>query len=73
MNTKTTLVLALVAAVVTGYVLLVDKPWEAKQAAEEPKSTAVALFASKLDEADRVDIVNRYGKKLAIANDAQDK
>jgi hypothetical protein len=73
MNTKTTLVLAVVAAVITGYIVLVEKPWEVKKTDEEPKSTAVALFDTKFDDADRVEIQRRDGKKLVFAKDADEK
>lgn len=67
MNTKTTLVLALVAAGIAGYVLLVDKPWEQREAQAEPETVAVALFDTKFEDADRVEIVHRGGKRLVFA------
>ncbi|MBI4579215.1 MAG: DUF4340 domain-containing protein, partial [Planctomycetes bacterium] len=73
MNTKTTLILALVAAGIAVYVVLVDKPWEAPKPEVEVKSTAVALFDSKFEDADRVEVQRRDGKKLIFAKDPEEK
>ncbi|HON66659.1 MAG TPA: DUF4340 domain-containing protein, partial [Phycisphaerae bacterium] len=73
MNTKTTLVLAIVAAVVAGYLFLVEKPWESRQVTEEPKTAAVALYDPKPADVDRVELTRRDGKKLVFAKDAETK
>lgn len=73
MNTKTTLVLALVAAAAAGYVLLVEKPWVEQAAPVEVKTAAVALFEPKCDDPDRIEIQRYDGKKVVLAKDAEDK
>ncbi len=56
MNTKTTLVLALIAAVVAVYIFVVDKPWEAKPEPEQPKTTAKDLFDPQPADTDRFEL-----------------
>ncbi len=56
MNTKTTLVLALIAAVVAVYIFVVDKPWEAKPEPEQPKTTAKNLFNPQPADVDRFEL-----------------
>lgn len=74
MNTKTTLVLALVAAVAAGYVLLVDKPWQEQEASVvEVKTAAVALFEPRFEDPDRIEIQRIDGKKLVFLKDDQNK
>jgi hypothetical protein len=72
MNTKTTLVLAILAAAVVSYVALVDKPWETSEAKEEPKTQAVALYDPKPADADRVEVLRRDGKKLVFVKNTDD-
>lgn len=69
MNTKTTLVLALVAAVITGYVFLWEKPWEEQKVEEKPETAVVALFNPKPENPDRVEIARRDGTKLVFARE----
>ena len=61
MNTKTTLILALVAAAAVGYVVLVDKPLQVKAPEPEPTSAAVALFEPRFDDPVRVEVERRDG------------
>lgn len=72
MNTKTTLVLSIVALVVVGYLFLVEKPWEAAPSAvDEPKPTSIALFDPKPKDVDRVEVQRRIdGRKLVFVKDA---
>jgi hypothetical protein len=61
MNTKTTLVLAILAVAVAACLVFIIKPWEAPKAApeEEQKSTAKALFDPKPTDVDRVEVTVR--------------
>ncbi len=59
MNTKTTLVLAVLAVVVVACLFFVVKPWEERVVTpedEEPKTTAKALFEPKPADVDRVEV-----------------
>ena len=58
MNTKTTLVLAILAVAVAACLVFIVKPWEEKTAApeEEPTSTAKALFDPKPTDVDHVEV-----------------
>ena len=59
MNTKTTLVLAVLAVAVVACLFFVVKPWEDRVVVpgdEEPKSTAKALFDPKPADVDRVEV-----------------
>lgn len=73
MNTKTTLVLAIVAVAVASYVFFVEKPWDAQEAKAEPKTVAVALYEPKPADPDRVEVQRRDGKKLVLVKDAESK
>lgn len=72
MNTKTTLVLSIVALVVVGYLFLVEKPWDAAPSAvDEPKPTSIALFDPKPEDVDRMEVQRRIdGRKLVFVKDA---
>jgi len=70
MNTKTTLVLALVGAAVFAYLLFVEKPWEEQQVVDaQPKTIAKALFELPADEVDRVELDRRAGKKFVFVKE----
>lgn len=62
MNTKTTLILAVVGAIVALYLFLVDKPWETAEAKKDAP-VAKALFEKKPEGIDRVELVMRDGKR----------
>jgi len=69
MNTKTTLVLALVCVVVFAYLLLVEKPWQAEQVAEETTpERGQALFDPKpeLKSIDRVKLTEDDGRAFVF-------
>ncbi len=61
MNTKTTLVLAILAVAVAACLVFIVKPWEERTAPteEEPKTTAKALFDPKPTDVDRVEVTVR--------------
>lgn len=66
MNTKTTLVLAILAVGVLACLVFLVKPWEEKAAGpvEEPRTTAQALFEPKPADVDRVEVTVR-GESVA--------
>ncbi len=67
MNTKTTLALVLIAAVVAGYLLLVEKPWSAAPPeSEEPAKAVRDLFATRPENVDRVELGLRDGKTFVF-------
>ncbi|MGQ9649977.1 MAG: DUF4340 domain-containing protein [Phycisphaerae bacterium] len=61
MNTKTTLILAIVAVAVAACLFFIVKPWEAPVGGpvEEHKTTAKALFDPKPADVDRVEVLVR--------------
>ncbi len=65
MNTKTTMIMAVMAAVVAVYLFFVEKPWEKPLPVETPKTTAKALFEPKPKDIDRVEMVDK-GNKLVF-------
>ncbi len=74
MNTKTTLILAVLAALVASYVLLWDKSWRAPAPPEKPKPAAKEAFSAKPTPVgvDRVEIDRRDGSKLALIKKGED-
>ncbi|NLX12311.1 MAG: DUF4340 domain-containing protein [Phycisphaerales bacterium] len=59
MNTKTTLVLALIAAVVAFYIFFLEKPWETRPEPEQPTTTAQNLFDPQPADVDRLELTLR--------------
>lgn len=61
MNTKTTLILAILAVAVAACLFFVVKPWETPVSGpvEEPKTTAKAMFDPKPADVDRVEVLVR--------------
>src|SRR6476661_7926356 len=62
MNTRTTLILAVMALLVGGY-LFIAKPWEEKTGEnKKPESTGKALYDPKPKDIDKVELVGTSGK-----------
>lgn len=72
MNTKTTLVLALIAAVVAVYIFFLDKPWEERIEPEQPESTARNLFDPQPADVDRLELTLR-GQRGVFEKDQEDQ
>ncbi len=72
MNTRTTLIVAIVAVVVAAYLFLVAKPWEERQAVPEPTTTAKALFDLKSEDIDRVEVAVRGSRHPQRVFEKQD-
>lgn len=68
MNTKTTLILAVLAALVASYIFFWDKSWKSPPPAEKPKPAAKEVFSVKPATAgvDRVEIDRRDGSQLVL-------
>ena len=75
MNTKTTVILALVCAAVFAYLVLVEKPWQVETAIDEPAvaERGVPLFEPRPEPAsvDRVEIREDDGREFVFVRDEQ--
>ena len=67
MNMKTTLVLAVAALVIGGYLLLVESGTDDTPPAPKLKTIAKDLFDPKPDDVDRLEVESKYGGHVAFA------
>jgi len=63
MNTKTTLILALVAVAIIAYLYFVDQPWVTDDGTE-PTTVVKALFDPQPEDTDRIEVVGKDFKQV---------
>ena len=73
MNTKTTVILALICAVVFAYVLLVVKPWEPGVEPEKPTADGTPLLDPKPEGIDRIELARRDGPAFVFTHADEDE
>lgn len=59
MNTKTTLILALLAVAVAAYLFFVEKPWQEAPVAETPATSEKPVFEANWEDIDRIEMTLR--------------
>lgn len=72
MNTKTTVVLALVCAVVAAYMLLIAKPWAPEVQPEEPLAAGRPLVEAVPEGIDRVEFTRRREPTMTLVKTEAD-
>ena len=71
MNTKTTLLLAVICAVVAAYFFFIEKPWAPPVEPAKPKTADKNLFETKPEGTDKVEVSRRDGTKMTFTKDTQ--
>ena len=72
MNTKTTVMLALVCAGVFAYVLLVVNPWEPQVEPEPPSADGIPLLDPKPEKIDRIELGRRSDQAFVFTREGED-
>jgi len=73
MNTKTTVILALICAAVFAYLLLVEKPWEPEVQPEKPTADGKPLLDPKPEGIDRIELARPDGPALVFTRAGEDE